>query len=576
MTGKLPPHPPEEPWHVHQPFPPHHHHHHDPHHVAPECDDQLAVFSGVGRGLRGDGYKVVIKSDVEAETYLEGLLYDAATNTYSSEWISENINGGQLMYQYNLRPYTNPQTFTITFRYKRPNRSASEWVWTTPAIPYIWDADDDGLADVDGIVGTGVATLFLKKTTDPSWLMVNLPTSHTEAEAITRQEKLLYPDDWTREMFNAPVPGDPWTVNLQYGIGGDIDAPNIEDLAKIIGVNVDFLRDLVEERDLPGSGDTFGTKENGDPMNTKEYIDKQASDVIDHFHKDLFGGVDSTDYADIPSDLKPLDGDGNNGRTVWDWIKYAINKAKQSFIAGPGIQITENQDGSVTITNTQVGGRWITLQEGVDFEYQYHNGWYFGAKQQGNAQDQNPSPIVGPKVRIIPSYALDGQTLTGAQVRINSGSFDSTLNDTAHLINKDDLLSVDGQGNLNKFKFRHSQSVEECPESAIISISFLGDYASLNNLPLQMTTPGTQNIWNIMGTNDPIDSNSATWHSCGACWNVNCNTSKNVNIPNAKTFLISAINIADGYNLQYDAPSYGYDHLCVRSWANFDWYITIG
>ena len=298
MTGKLPPHPPEEPWHVHQPFPPHHHHYHDIHHVAPECDDQLAVFSGMGRGLRGDGYRVVIKSDVEAETYLEGLLYDAATNTYSSEWISENINGGQLMYQYNLRPYTNPQTFTITFRYKRPNRSASEWVWTTPAIPYIWDADDDGLADVDGIVGTGVATLFLKKTTDPSWLMVNLPTSHTEAEATTRQEKLLYPDDWTREMFNAPVPGDPWTVNLQYGIGGDIDAPNIEDLAKIIGVNVDFLRDLVEDRDLPGPGDTFGTKENGDPMNTKEYIDKQN----EHIHQDMgFGGA-GTGSTNFPSD----------------------------------------------------------------------------------------------------------------------------------------------------------------------------------------------------------------------------------------------------------------------------------
>ena len=172
MTGKLPPHPPEEPWHVHQPFPPHHHHHHDDHHVAPECDDQLAAFSGVGRGLRGDGYKVVIKSDVEAETYLEGLLYDAATNTYSSEWISENINGGQLMYQYNLRPYTNPQTFTITFRYVRPNRE-SGWVWTTPAIPYIWDANDDGLADVDSIIGVGVGTLFMKTTSDPTDLRPN-------------------------------------------------------------------------------------------------------------------------------------------------------------------------------------------------------------------------------------------------------------------------------------------------------------------------------------------------------------------------------------------------------------------
>lgn len=279
MTGKLPPHPPEEPWHVHQPFPPHHHHHHDPHHVAPECDDQLAMFSGVGRGLRGDGYKVVIRSDVEAETYLEGLLYDAATNTYSSEWISENINGGQLMYQYNLRPYTSPQTFTITFRYKRPNRSASEWVWTTPAIPYIWDADDDGLADVDSIVGTGVATLFLKKTTEPQWVMSNLPTSYSMAEALNRQEKLIYPEDWTREMFNAPIPDDPWTVNLQYGINGDIDAPNIDDLAKILGITVQQIRNIIADQ----HDQITDPDHNISADNIKDYIDA----IDDHIHDDM-------------------------------------------------------------------------------------------------------------------------------------------------------------------------------------------------------------------------------------------------------------------------------------------------
>lgn len=317
--AKLPPHPPEEPWHVHQPFPPHHHHFHDEHHVAPECDDQLAVFSGVGRGLRGDGYKVVIKSDVEAETYLEGMIYDAATNTYSSDWISENINGGKLMYQYNLRPSTVPQTFTITFRYVRPNRSESEWVWTTPAIPYIWDADDDGLADVDGIIGVGVGTLFMKKTSDPTWVTTNLPTSYEISETVDRQEKLLYPDGWTRDMFNAPVPGDPWTVNLQYGIGGDIDAPNIEDLAKILGVNVDFLRDLVENRDLPGSGDTFGTKGNGDPMNTKEYIDSQNDGLLDHIHEDM-------GFGDILINDGDADTQSPKRNTIKKWFDWIIGK----------------------------------------------------------------------------------------------------------------------------------------------------------------------------------------------------------------------------------------------------------
>ena len=250
------------------------------HRCAPECDDQLAVFSGIGRGLRGDGYKVVIKSDVDSETYLEGLAYDAATNTYSSEWISENINGGQMLYQYNLRPYTNPQTFTITFRYKRPNRSESEWVWTTPAIPYIWDADDDGFADTDGIVGVGVATLFMKKTTDPYWVSGDIPTNYDMDDAHDNQEKLIYPEGWTRDMFNAPLPGENWTVNLQYGIGGDIDAPNIDDLAKILGITVQQIRNIIADT---GGDQITDPDHNISANNIKDYIDA----IDDHIHDDM-------------------------------------------------------------------------------------------------------------------------------------------------------------------------------------------------------------------------------------------------------------------------------------------------
>lgn len=272
--GKLPPHP-EEHWDFPPLFGPP-----DFLKAGDECDDQLAVFSKVGRGLRGDGFKVVIKSDEDAETYLEGLNYDANTNTYSTEWISENINGGQMMYQYNLRPYTIPQTFTITFRYKRPNRSNSEWVWTTPAIPYIWDADNDGLADVDEIVGTGVAALFLKKTTEPQWYYPTITYTDYKNGLMTaaKHDKLVYPDDWTREMFNAPIPGDPWSVNLQYGIGGDIDAPNIDDLAKILGITVQQIRNIINDIGDPNI--------NGDGIsgnNFKDYID----DLNEHIHADM-------------------------------------------------------------------------------------------------------------------------------------------------------------------------------------------------------------------------------------------------------------------------------------------------
>lgn len=247
---------------------------------APGCDDQLAMFSRVGRGLKGDGFKVIINSDSDMETYLEGLSYDEASGTWASEWISENINGGRLDYQYNLRPYTIPQTFTITFRYRRPNRDPYQWTWTTPAIPYIWDADDDGFGDVDGIVGVGAATLFLKKTQD-AWVTTNLPTSYTIAEALNRQEKLLYPEGWTRDQLNAPGVGDPYTINLTYGVGGDFDAPNIDDLSKVLGITVQNIRNIIANY-----GDSYPTATIPD-VDYKHYVDRRDKEDKDHIHNDM-------------------------------------------------------------------------------------------------------------------------------------------------------------------------------------------------------------------------------------------------------------------------------------------------
>lgn len=119
--------------------PPHHHHPHYPvplHRCAPECDDQLAVFSTVGRGLRGDSYKIELRYNENGEMYLEGMQHDAATNTWTTDWISGVIDGGRLTYEYNLNEHSNPQTFTITFRYTYTGHPEREWTWTTPAIPY--------------------------------------------------------------------------------------------------------------------------------------------------------------------------------------------------------------------------------------------------------------------------------------------------------------------------------------------------------------------------------------------------------------------------------------------------------
>ena len=267
---------------------------------APGCDDQLPLISRVGRGIHGDGYKVEIDDpDSTSETHLHGYEVDGATGEVTSDWVSENINGGELSYQYNLRPFTIPQTFTITFIYRRTGRP--EWTWTTPAIPYVWSIDEDGNKDQgDGIVGSGVATLFIKKTTDAAW-----------------KEMLLYPDGTKREDFNAPEAEEPWTVNLSFGVGGDIDVPNIDDIAKILGITVEDIRKIIAGNQVTING--------VDARNIIEYIDKQDDNhqkaTLDHVHKDL--GFNETGH--------PGTGAFGGKNTVKEYIDAAVKGAKDDL-----------------------------------------------------------------------------------------------------------------------------------------------------------------------------------------------------------------------------------------------------
>lgn len=124
------------------------HHHHPMHRCADECDDQLAVFSTVGRGLRGDSYKVELKTTEDGHQYLEGMIYDAATNTWSTDWVSNTIDGGKLTYTITKNFANNPPTFTITFHYTNPSHPEDDWTETTPAIPYIPEEPRD-VPDID-------------------------------------------------------------------------------------------------------------------------------------------------------------------------------------------------------------------------------------------------------------------------------------------------------------------------------------------------------------------------------------------------------------------------------------------
>ena len=249
----------------------------NPDRQAELCDDQLPVIARVGRGIKGDGYKVVISDpDTNCETHLEGMSYDEATKLWTSEWLSENINGGCLSYQYKMRPYSNPATFTMTFIYRRPGRP--EWSWTTPSIPYVWNVDDDGgRTDPDAIVGSGVATIFLRSGASNPWV-----------------EKLVYPDGTTREDYNAPAQGEAWTSNITFGYGGDVEVPNLDDIAKIIGVPKDTIVNILNS--VPGA--LAGSD------NVKDYIDDRVTELnnrITQVSTDLNNRITqvSTDLTDL-------------------------------------------------------------------------------------------------------------------------------------------------------------------------------------------------------------------------------------------------------------------------------------
>jgi len=288
----MPPFHPEEQWDSNRSHP---HRIHDLHKVGPECDDQLAVFSGMGRGLRGDSYRIEIDEHDQDETYLKGKYLDAATNTWVDDWVSENINGGYLEVIMNQDDSTDPPTFTLTFNYYLPenkdDQTAIEWTQTTPAIPYLPETQEF----------PGAHSLFLKKTGD-TWVTTNIPTSMTEAQAKSRQEKLLYPTN-NRSDYNPPSPGDPWSVNLEYGIGGDLDAPNKEDAATILGITPQLVEDIVD-----GDGVIQGDGWSG--TNIKEYIDNrpvgEMNEVSAQDLTDLGNRLDQ-DIADLNQDVEDLE-----------------------------------------------------------------------------------------------------------------------------------------------------------------------------------------------------------------------------------------------------------------------------
>ena len=110
--------------------------------------------------------------------------------------------------------------------------------------------------------------------------------------------------------YHSPWRGD---ILLAFGIGGDVEVPNIDDFAKVLGITVDDIKKIINGSSITINGQVA--------KNLIDYIDKQddnhLKDALDHLHADLgfnqtghgqnaFGGQ-STVKAYIDAKNKDLD-----------------------------------------------------------------------------------------------------------------------------------------------------------------------------------------------------------------------------------------------------------------------------
>ena len=597
---------------------------------ADECDDQLPLFSQVGRGLEGEGYRVVVSKDSDdgTETELSGYYRDPHTGEMVYDWTSENINGGRLYYSYHIRNFTDPQTFTITFRYVRPNRDADEegtvWSWTSPAIPYVGDED------MGDLIASWVSTLYLRKKGE-NWNW-------------RQHEKLVYPEGMTHQSVNAPGPEEGWTVNLTYGIDRscDIVVPTVEDLAKIIGMKPDWIYNIVNEA-VPTDVIPNG-------MNVKEYIDSLNYSVVS----------DTPDYLSVTKDTAEkkwrLASLFEAGAGILFKKKNGKMQIVNNIAAGPGIAISGGNDGNpLVIANSQIAGRWKRLTPGKDFLWRTHNGWYFGAcplwrvdeSQQTRAftntypstwtytddngrtytEDGNP-----PGIWVIINRAPNGSITSAeidvanyAQQRISATTDDGVWHPELNggLYNLRNLIGSryydywkrwdverlhrkvrdenpdrsDGKWECPVMQFAHSEPLYNAPGSSVVSFKFVGDYAELNNLSIVSGSAQSAGVANISGRiNDNGDvTQDVAWRDIGARWHYPSyvqNLAKNsvyaefpelfkaLENPTYYQFVIGWGGTIDGHNGNLRSPGYTISDTPVstigtNSWVNYDVRFTL-
>lgn len=278
----------------------HHHEHHDCHphsRHAPDCDDQLPLFSTVGRGIKGDTYRVTVIRQDSDEMYIKGEGFDQATKEWYDDWESNNLSGGELLpIEYNYRPFSDPPTFTMTFKYRHPSIPGKEgspyeeWSHTTNAIPYYPNE-----ADANNLIGSGVANLYVRDGVTSPWVQVErhgMEPPDIVDSSDGRWGQINWPEGYEPKDFRTPGPNEKWAATITFGIGGDIEIPNLDNLAKILGWSKEKLINVVNG--VPGAmdgsdnvrdfildqiGPIPGLPAEGGTTNVKVYIDNQVSSL---------------------------------------------------------------------------------------------------------------------------------------------------------------------------------------------------------------------------------------------------------------------------------------------------------
>lgn len=488
---------------------PHHHgfngpgpHHHQRFDMGCQCaDDQIPVFSKVGRGLRGDSAKLELIEDGDLNTYVRGLTYDAATGGWSTEWTSGNINAGKVSMNYMFFPDDDPKTFTMTFRLERPGRQM--WEWTTPRIPYTWDE-----AGHDPISAGPSRGLFVKHI-DPAadWFdKMTLPEGMTPDQ----REGIGAPLDWDHDSSALPFSqATPYVNTLTWGVhpqfDGDTDntlhgdIPVLRDAqeARIIGITEEALhRLLTQDPDQLPLKDDLSYTHSGIPVTivggTILELFKNTADDIYGRIGDIETGIGGLWYKTIPCILALLCDDNKQaGETDPEQPVLAIPSSVPDAAddgTSTNTHLLAYRPGTITITwsdklpyytvSMKCGDDLVTWnQNGTGFGYL--NGWdnssklyYRRHKSYTSNAEQTDLPQsytarfggramrIGMMEYIVPCW-MEKQTVNGARCLIpidfKSDKFESVIGRKIQAINMDCEVFTQGfYGRVNSNGYDYS------------------------------------------------------------------------------------------------------------------------